>query len=255
MSLAQKPVVSARQAVVSAYFTDSTGVLRPERPARCPLASPADECTIVWHGWRHRKAGIDFPLALCRCKAHGLSFTVYPINFRPYARRPLVELTPEGFDIGQGAGASEGWRETAFGAAVDGSEGVRWPESAGQITAWSRLHGRMPYGVAKTQRRHIMGVNKLFALFPEQVYEHSVVASTFNETGMAFLREVSGKARDGPWHKAEGAKGAAVLSALGTPCRRLLTGIDRLGVDRSYWGPPVTIGPRKGPNIRRSYRH
>jgi hypothetical protein len=173
---------------------------------------------------------------MCLCKTHKCAFTVYPLDWFPYGRRCLVMLTPYGFEH-SGLGV-DAWRETSFGASIEAALGVKWPKSAAEITAWRKTHLRDPYGVERTQKRHIAGVSSLFAL-PESFADqrpHVVAAIGNNLSDLTFT--TSGRARDGPHWIEEGARGAAILRNLGTPRRSLLPGITRLGVDRGFWGKP-----------------
>lgn len=136
----------------------------------------------------------------------------------------------------------DAWTETAFGASVDAAARVLWPVSHAESGMWRAEHGRDPYGVARTQRRHIAGVNALLALTPRLESERATVVAVLG-VDLADISVAAGRVRDGPEVVVEGEKGAAILSAFGRPSRRLLSGINRLGVDREYWGPPVSIHP------------
>jgi hypothetical protein len=134
----------------------------------------------------------------------------------------------------------DAWTETAFGASADAAVQVRWPLSHADDGAWRAEYGREPYGVARTQRRHVAAVNVLLALTPQLASERATVVAALG-VDLAAITQAAGRVRDGPELVAEGEKGAAILSALGRPGRRLLAGINRLGIDREYWGPPVPI--------------
>lgn len=60
-----------------------------ELPQDCPHRSHDYPCDVVLHSHRRRGTGPDHPLAVCRCRAHGVSFTVYPPGFAPYGREHL----------------------------------------------------------------------------------------------------------------------------------------------------------------------
>lgn len=62
-----------------------------EVPLECPWRDAEAPCDVVLHTLRVRKAGPGHPLAVCRCHAHGASFSVYPPGFVPYARRALLD--------------------------------------------------------------------------------------------------------------------------------------------------------------------
>lgn len=239
MSLARKRIYASLRVVVSPYLIDSLGCLRPTRPLVCPLAMGGPPCKIESHGWRRRKCGPGYPLALCYCNTHELSFTVYPPSWPPFGRRPVVDVSPAGHDVVVGAAPADPWTDTAFGAATDAAAHVIWPQSHADDGAWRAAYGREPYGTARTQRRHIAGINALFALTPKLDAERPTVVAALG-LDLADIVVAAGRVRDGPELVAEGAKGADLLRALGTPRRRLLAGILRLGVDREYWGPPST---------------
>lgn len=239
MSLARKPSYSSRPFLTAPYLADRTGALRPARPRRCPVGPSTRTCKVSWHGWRCRKCGPGYPLAKGRCAQHDCTFTIYPLGWSPFGRRRVVILSPAGFDIDRHEVGLSAWTETAFGATADADAGCRWPHSSAEVVAWRGRYKREPYGVAKTQRRHIAGVNTLFALTLElKRCQESVVAAI--GVNLSAVAQAAGRVRDGPALVAEGKKGAAILSALGAPCRRLLPGINRLGVDREFWGPPIS---------------
>jgi hypothetical protein len=55
----------------------------------CPL-SDGEPCVIGRHCTRPRKTGPTHSLVVLRCRVHEANFTVYPRDYRPYARRALV---------------------------------------------------------------------------------------------------------------------------------------------------------------------
>lgn len=245
MSLARKPVYSSRPFLTAPYLVGGAGILRPARPSRCPVGPSTCTCVVAWHGWRRRKCGPGYPLAMGRCTVHDCAFTIYPLGWSPFTRRRVVVVSPGGFDIaGQDAGL-EAWTETVFGASADASSGCRWPNSGADVVAWRLRYGREPYGVARTQRRHIEGVCVLFALTPKLQNRQTGVVAAIG-INLSDIAQTAGRVRDGPALVAEGEKGAAILRTLGAPCRRLLPGINRLGVDREYWGPPFSTNHHHG---------
>jgi len=68
----------------------------PDIIHECPL-SDGSPCSVVRHCTRARKTGPTHPLAVLRCHVHEATFTVYPPDYRPYARRALV-AAPARFD-------------------------------------------------------------------------------------------------------------------------------------------------------------
>jgi hypothetical protein len=155
-------------------------------------------------------------------------------------RRIIVEVAPSGFDIEDKTNAIESWTQTSFGAAVDASAARVWPQSSAPSgkAAWAQKYGWEPYGVAKTQRRHIAGINSLFGISANRLEDQSKVVAAIG-VDLTVLVQAAGHPRDGPKMVAEGSKGVAVLRALGRSRRRLLPGITRLGFEREFWGPQV----------------
>jgi hypothetical protein len=239
MSLARKIVYSSRGFLTASYVVDGHGSLRPQRPSRCPFAVGVGDCAVSWYGWRCRKCGPGYPLAKGRCSVHEAVFTIYPPGWSPFGRRGAVAVSHAGFDIAGHPAGLDAWTTTAFGASSDAASGRVWPETRAGIIAWRGEHERDPYGVARTQRRHMAGVNALFALTPELSSEQATVVAAI-VVNLSDIVQASGRVRDGPFWEAEGKKGAAILSILGAPRRHLLTGINRLGADRKYWGPPIS---------------
>lgn len=239
MSLAHKPVYSSRPFLTAPYLVDGAGILRPARPNRCPVGPNTYICKVSWHGWRHRKCGPGYPLAKARCRSHDCTFTVYPLGWSPFGRRRAVVVSHAGFDVEDYGAGLDAWTETVFGASSDAAAGCRWPNSAADVVAWRVRYEREPYGVARTQRRHIEGVSALFALAPKLEGRQAGVVAAIG-VNLSDIAQAAGRVRDGPALVAEGKKGAAILRILGTPRRRLLPGINRLGVDREYWGPPFS---------------
>lgn len=83
-------------------------------PGRCPLGEDGSPCEVARHDRRPRKSGPEHALVVCRCRAHGVSFTVYPPGYVPYGRVAVVAEDSEGRTI-QG----EALGTTVFGAALD----------------------------------------------------------------------------------------------------------------------------------------
>lgn len=238
MSLAPKPAYALRRVVAAAYFIDPHGRLRPRRPRRCARLDCEGDCRISFHRWRTRKCGVEHPLACFICLEHDCSFTVYPPGWLPFGRRPIVEVTASGFDVGGLEKGVEAWSETAFGAAVDAGVKRLWPVTAGGSKEWEKRYSRKPYGVRRTQARHVKGVLELMALSAELALERPTVAAAL-DFDLSRIAACAARPRDGPPLVACGAKGAELLSAAGRPRRRLLSGFVRLGADRQYWGPPI----------------
>ncbi len=239
MSFAPKPVYSARRVVSVPYFVDPDGDgMRPDIPTQCPSGEDDVACRLHRHRSRRRKCGLRHKLAGFRCLVHDCTFTAYPPSWKPFGRRPIAEVAPDGSDVDGLEPGVEAWRDTAFGAAVDAAAQRPWPLTAGGIIKWRERFGVEPYGVRRTQLRHLEGSRRLFALDPDQTTEHPRVASTI-QADLTDIVSASHRVRDGPGMVACGEGIVGLLSTLGHPGRRMLTGFDRLGVARGYWGPPT----------------
>ncbi len=237
MSLAPKPIYASRRVITAPYFVDQYDRLAPRRPSRCVTTDDRGTCLIAFHRWRPRKCGLDYPLACFQCKTHNCSFTVYPPGWLPFGRRSIIPLTPSGFDI-HGLGVSEGWQETAFGASIDAGQKQLCPLGAGGAREWEKKYGYLPYGVRRTQARHITGVLRLMALRGDLEDQRPKVAAVLG-LNLSAITSCAARPRDGPPLVACGAKGAELLSAVGRPCQRLLASFLRLGKDLQFWGPPI----------------
>lgn len=102
--------------VQAAYAADAQGVMRAVIPTRCPLGGDGSACQVTGHDHRERKSGPEHALAVCRCRGHGASFTIYPPGHVPYGRVAVVAVDSEGRVI-QG----DALGQTIFGAARDAS--------------------------------------------------------------------------------------------------------------------------------------
>ncbi len=108
-------------------------------------------CRISIHHYRNRKTGPCFALAVVRCRAHRVAFTLYPPGYVPYARTPLERVASEGQRVrgesqpGEGcAGDSPGERfeATSFQAAVDASQGRAWSRESTTGSSWWPTQGK-----------------------------------------------------------------------------------------------------------------
>ena len=237
MSLALKSHYVGRRVVTARYFADADGYLRPMRPFGCAALEKSGTCHVIFHGWRERKVGPGFALAIFYCVPHCCCFTAYPEGWMPYGRRPMIIVTPTGLDITMPASGADAWNDTAFGAVSDAGMGRFWPKSSGDHKEWAARFGREAYGVLRTQVRHLSGANQLFALEMDLVKEQPRVAALLN-INLSDIVATFRRARDGPKLKVAGQMGVELLSTVGQPRRRLLPGVVRLGSDRQYWGPP-----------------
>lgn len=98
----------------AAYEVGADGEFAPSVPGRCPLGEAGGRCSVAQHDRRARKSGPAHRLVVCRCRAHGVFFTVYPPGHVPYGRVAVVAEDSEGRTVqGDALGA------TIFGAALE----------------------------------------------------------------------------------------------------------------------------------------
>lgn len=64
-------------------------------PSVCPKKN-SDPCQIIKKGVRIRKCGPALPLKLYLCKVHGKYFTVYPLGWVPFGRKPWFIINENG---------------------------------------------------------------------------------------------------------------------------------------------------------------
>lgn len=75
---------------------DAEGELLLPVPGRCPQGADGSPCEVRAHARRERKSGPEHALAVCRCHAHRVSFTIYPPGHVPYGRIAIVAADSEG---------------------------------------------------------------------------------------------------------------------------------------------------------------
>jgi len=83
-------ISAAREAPVSYVIGRYVGGILLDEIAECPLSDGCG-CDVVRHDRRKRKTGPLHRLVVLRCRVHAITFTVYPPDFRPFARRALVK--------------------------------------------------------------------------------------------------------------------------------------------------------------------
>jgi hypothetical protein len=132
-----------------AYRVAADGKVVPDVPPRCPRGDEGRCCRVHVHARRERSQGPPHALIVARCPAHGCSFTLYPPGWVPYARRPLCEVTPEGYAV-----RSESVEGTLFAAAEDAAAGLLWPRSGAPADQ----------AVQRTQGRHLECASLLLAV-------------------------------------------------------------------------------------------
>lgn len=96
---------------------DAEGELLLPVPGRCPQGADGSPCEVRAHARRERKSGPEHVLAVCRCHAHRVSFTIYPPGHVPYGRIAIVAADSEGRRIRGDALAM-----TVFSAASETTE-------------------------------------------------------------------------------------------------------------------------------------
>lgn len=80
------------------------------------MGEDGSQCAVGRHDVRQRKSGPGHALVVCRCRAHGVFFTVYPPGYVPYGRVAVIAEDSEGRAIG-----GEALGTTVFGAALEAS--------------------------------------------------------------------------------------------------------------------------------------
>lgn len=75
------------------------------------LCGASAGCQVRVQGYRERKQGPGFRLVVLWCKTHGCAFTVYPLGWYPYGRRPLPVTREELLQVLTGEA-----EDTLFGA-------------------------------------------------------------------------------------------------------------------------------------------
>jgi len=134
-----KPIFGSKRFLTSDYLPRSDGRVLPDQPPRCPEAEEGKpfDCEISFHGYRDRKCGPSYNLVIYLCRIHRISFTIYPIGWVPYSRRPLVgeEST---FDAVESCIHQKFWPEQANTPTPTRKTQFRW------IISWSKLVGVEP---------------------------------------------------------------------------------------------------------------
>lgn len=140
-----------RDFIITPYFPDVMGMLRPVIPERCGKAAPdaPSPCELEVRHWRARKTGPQFALLVLKCCTHGVAFTLYPPGHVPYGRCAVVPVDPEGRPMRRvedgSPAAGLAWDATIARAALDAARGEPWPRSKGDWTgavgSW-RTQGR-----------------------------------------------------------------------------------------------------------------
>ncbi len=131
-SYAERPRQS-RPFICTLYFAAPDGRLCAKIPDRCPIRAcgpPATiDCDIHPDHHRQRKTGPAHPLAVVRCHAHGVAFTLYPPGYAPYRRQSVLNLSYDGSSMIREKGRDKeraDFEGTLFESALDARRGVAW---------------------------------------------------------------------------------------------------------------------------------
>jgi hypothetical protein len=166
------------------------------------------------------------PLAIRRCRTHGIYFTVYPPGYTPYARQRLRPVSERASPVDDAAR----WKGTVFEAAAQASAGEAGLRDAGFDAPSSPRHA--------TQRRRIERAARLLGLSDELDERRAeTVAHALDLPGLDHRQERT-RFGQATTLRERGNVILAVLSRL-TPApvleRRLLCA----GLLAELWGPPV----------------
>lgn len=116
--------------IISPYYPDSTGRLRPDLPTVGPCRDWDERaCSVCCDHDRDRKTGPDFPLIVVRCTTHKKGFTIYPPGYVPYGRQPMAPVAPDGSLVSTTNGAQR-FVGTYFDAALDAAQQRAWPHES-----------------------------------------------------------------------------------------------------------------------------
>lgn len=117
--------------VTTPYVVGRDGRVEPRLPGEGPCRDrDGCPCRLALDHWRLRKTGPCFALAVVRCAAHELGFTLYPPGHVPYGRRAIAPVAPDGApvcpaDCSDDASAVS-FEGTYFEAALDAARGQAW---------------------------------------------------------------------------------------------------------------------------------
>ena len=190
------------------------------------------------HSWRDRVHGPGFPLCSLLCLDDGASFTVYPPGWTPYERKALVGLDHRGCTLAPEAGESP-WEGTVFDGVVDASSGKIWPDEVTLGPPVPEDDGDKPSQCKRTQRRHVAGAMRLFALDQAGLRREREQVCQVLMLDLAPLEGAAGRIRDGPRLKVRGEEGAKVLEQLPQVASTIF-GLLALGRSRGFWGPALS---------------
>jgi len=204
------------------YHVAKNGSVEAEMPKRCPRARADGTCRITKFSTRKRACGMGYPLLICICANHNYHFTVYPPGWQPYARSPIVHLTPDGkpIEIVRTDAEYEGtspWSFTMFKSIIAAAAGRLWPEEMQLGAADSPLPSDYQ-GVARTQKRCIKFFMKTFGLLKTSHHKRREKICDLLGIEMTTLQNSKEKmnlrSRGPPLWKIRGEAGKEILDSL-----------------------------------------
>jgi len=209
------------------YRVVADGKVVPDVPPCCPAGEGGRRCRVRVHARRERSQGPPHALVVARCDEHGCSFTLYPPGWVPYGRRPLCEVSPEGYSV-----RSQSREGTLFAAAEDAAAGLLWPRSGAQTDQ----------AVQRTQGRHLECASLLLAVhggLDERIRE--AMAPVLGVPLLALHEASRSYAEARTWH-ARGHCLMGVLRKVGAQGQRPALW-SRAGHTAGLWGRPSRWDP------------
>ncbi len=214
------------------YVDDGSGQVAAQIPSCCPLGFELGDatCVIAVHGHRRRKVGPQHPLAVVKCRTHKCAFTLYPPGFAPYARHPVVRISPDGSPAQSESDAvgdllDTGFDDTVFAAALASARGEAWARESFDDAPdhwWS------------TQNRHLQMTARFFG-FATDLEEQARMAVAM-ELSIDGLQQSVGACAKG--YRAIGKAVCDVLRQLHRGPRRAFT-LLVCGFLSGQWGEPL----------------
>lgn len=214
--------------IVSAYFPDQDGKLRPAIPDVCPYHFLNNNmCQLNHDHFRDRKTGPCFPLAVIRCQTHKKGFTIYPWGHVPYGRKQIAPVTPDGSLIINGKGEHR-FEGTYFDAALDAATKHVWPHEDYK----GNLHPRY-----RTQMRHLDRTTLLLGIEPD-IDEHlrEETAQIISVPGQLLYDSVS-LIKEKPGYQAMGSAICTILKAIPN-MTSIFERIAEAGAVAALWSSP-----------------
>lgn len=237
----------------------------PHLPSCCPqnIGDPGG-CIIRAHHWRDRKTGPCFPLLVVRCKTHKGAFTLYPPGHRPYGRKAVVPLGPDGSRpldtvAGEEDRLSAELGGGMFDAALDAAAGLLWDRCSRRYTragersvGWEAVdkHGDGEDRYRSTQERQLGKCIELLGVAQDQDEVLREEVAELLGVGRMLLVEQTGRIdlTTGPGIRGEAV--CAVLRAMpkGMRYERLVACGRAVGLwgEALHWDPGLGV-PRRLP--------